>query len=112
MAWVLGKPSVWGTNKKETGERRARAFDMAGVPDFSGERDAAEARVVLDDHFMVMLAGLDRGGRGYADARRILWFGEDDAAAVDRGVREARREQRDDDSGDGEGSGAHVHGGS
>ena len=66
-------------------EAFANLFAPKGwVEDFRAEGDGAGARVVLDDDFARGLFRLDRWRRWYADARRVVRFGEHDAATVDR----------------------------
>lgn len=54
------------------------------IEDFRTKGNSACARVVSNDDFARGLFRLDRRRRRYADARRVVRFGEHDAASVDR----------------------------
>jgi hypothetical protein len=57
---------------------------MSWIEDFRTKGDSACARVVSNDDFARELFRLDRRRRRHADARRVVRFGEHDAASVDR----------------------------
>jgi hypothetical protein len=84
IAWAFERESAFFAFGADREAFAVLFAPITRVPDFSGKRDAAEARVVLDDHFTVMLMGLVRGRRRYADAGRVSWFGKDCATTVNR----------------------------
>jgi hypothetical protein len=80
------------------------------IEDFRTKGDDASARVVSNDDFAGGLFRLDRRRRRYADARRVVRFGEHDAASVDRraGYAGCYEPKGDDERGDADGTDAHY----